>query len=205
MKVKTKFILLLLSPLFALTALGQDTVTIQYGALLDNQSETIYANTPYEEIFLHGSMILPGTPNQFDAQGHGLYLDSLLFEADTNDDPGGGEPRIDTVYLRDSTLYIQSTITVGGCQQCLFDMGIENDTAINILYYPYGPTFECASMSSYYVTYKINLYDKTTDYTSDDERKGLKKIKSVMLDGDKNEAKNIRKIMRPYTSKIKTK
>jgi hypothetical protein len=206
MKAKTKFTLLLLSPLFALAALGQqDTVTIQYGELEGNRTETILANNPYEEILLHGSMILPGTPGQFDAQEHGLYLKSLFFDADTMDDPGGGEPRIDTAYLHDSTLFIRATITVGGCQQCLFDMGVENDTVINMLYYPYGPTYSCASSKSYYVTYQINLYDESTGEADVEEIKALKKIKWVMLAGDKQQAKNIRKVMRHYTTKRKTK
>ncbi|HSY76257.1 MAG TPA: hypothetical protein VK890_05335, partial [Bacteroidia bacterium] len=143
--------------------------------------------------------------NQFDAQEHGLYLKSLSFNDDTIDDPGGGEPRIDTVYLHDSTLYIRATITVGGCQQCLFDMGVENDTVINMLYYPYGPTYSCASSKSYYVTYQINLYDESTGEADVKEVKALKKIKWVMLAGDKTQAKNIRKVIRPYTSKIKAK
>ena len=87
----------------------------------------------------------------------------------------------------------------------LFDIKIEHDTAINLLYYDYGPDFACAS--SYYVPYQVDLFnERNADLDYDfyrEEHGSVRKIKWVMLGGDIKHARNIRKIIRPYTSTIK--
>ena len=110
---------------------------------VDYKLDTIVSRNPWNA-FLAGTTVLPSTGNQLGARRFDIYLERLI-DAECVDDRNayGYEDNIYSVEQSVDSLIVKIKITANCCYSFLGDIGVANDSTLNLIFHEYGST-HCA-------------------------------------------------------------
>lgn len=173
--------------LISLKCFGQDTVFIKndsekFKNKLDYKTDTLIFESAVHRHYLTGTTILPATNGQMHAHEYGLWFTKLTkTDCQHNGENEKGAPdRINSIISNDTSIIIDISIYDNCCHSFLCDISVEDESIINLAYIGYGSYCFCGCFFG--LTYTLNKV-KTDD---------LKKIKSVMLNGNRKTLKNLK-------------
>jgi len=129
---------------------------------------------------LFGTIIIVGTDNQYAAERYyGVYFAELT-KSDCQNDGEKFQDHINSILLTDSTLIIDFNTYRNCCVDFLCDISVDDEGILNLIYIAYGNT-TCMCNCCLGLTYHLDILD----------RKLFRKIKTVMINGDRKTIKSI--------------
>jgi len=194
----TRIIFILTTILFSINSYGQqndltkfqDTVFMRYnkdetGDSLKYGIDTIIFETAMRRHILTGSTILTSTHNQYAAKwDYGLYFNDVTKSNCDEDATLYGGSRLDhinSITSTDTTLTVDINIDENCCYDFLCDISVVDSSIINLIYYGYGTHCDCDC--GFGLTFHITK-----------EKKAMyKKMKSVMINGNRKTLKPIKR------------
>lgn len=169
----------------------QDTIFIRHDSDWTSENlryitDTIIFESGMRRNILTGTTILSSTHNQYSAYWeYGVYFKGVTKSdcqksAEEFEGLGMGiETKINSIIITDSTITIDINVFDNCCYDFLCDVSIVDGSIINLIYTGYGTHCDCDCC--YGLTYK---FEKLKD-------PAYKKMKSVMLNGNKQTIKRI--------------
>ncbi len=116
----------------------------------------IFSNEMYRTV-LTGTTILPMSYNQLDVQGYDIHLMKVKStDCDNRSNELSSGAHIKKVLFTDSSMVIKTTIYSNCCFNFLCDVGVENDSTLNLIYYEYGAT-HCACNCCFCLDYHLSI------------------------------------------------
>lgn len=146
------------------------------------ETDTVIFSSSISTVYLAGTMPLPSTHNQLDARAFDVCLVGLSSgECENTIDAREGQAYsyISKVSEKNDTIYV-TVETIDYCNYSfLGDIGIENDTTLDIIYHAYGP-----SHSACYCEHTLHYKIATNCLLGDGKSS---KLKSFVLNGSKRQ------------------
>jgi len=163
-----------------------DTVFIRLDHNFDDTliyaTDTIVFESGMRKQILIGTTILPGTHNQMDANGSGLYFQKVTKSDCHGDSYEKRSPdKINTIINTDSTLTVDINITDNCCYEFLCDISVDSSRTLNLIYYGYG-TY-CSCNCCFGLTFHLTK-EKSPEYSD---------IKAVMINSNRKTIKPTKK------------
>ena len=154
-----------------------DTMYVKYH---DPFSDSLYykedtiLSTSRLNVFLAGTDILPITGNQLDARRFNIFLDDLT-SYDCIDHTEVFDNKIVSVLKKGDKIIVTIKVQSNCCYQFLGDIGVYNDSTLNLIYIDYGDK-HCACNCIYDLTYSLS----TNQYNEE----GIIDLKAFVINND---------------------
>ena len=159
-----------------------DTMYIKYhdpfSDSLYYQEDTILSTSGLD-VFLAGTDILPSTGNQLGARRFNIFLDDLT-SSDCVNENENFDNKIVSVLKKGDKIIVTARVQSNCCYQFLGDIGVANDSTLNLIYIDYGES-HCACSCIYDLTY----YLSTNQYNDE----GIIDLKAFVINNDFNTIK----------------
>lgn len=155
----------------------EDTIFVKYRDPFSDSlfyKEDTIIKTSMHNVFLAGTDVLPSTHNQLSARKFNIFIDNIT-SSDCVHDVEEFSNEIVSVTNKDDKVIVKTNVQSNCCYQFLGDIGVANDSILNLIYIDYGDN-HCACNCIFNLTFFLS----TNQYNED----GIVGLKGFVINND---------------------